>query len=260
MGLMVLTLFRILNLESKHRQTRNVLLACVGCKLLWDVKCASHESVVGTDVFAMAMTLATLTNMLVVVRMGECNFELWLTLLCVVWFLPRTFAFVIATAFHLLTLTVLCSITRLSPFSPICNVYVDGVYDLCHVGHMVAFQNALKHGNRLFVGVCSDEDVARYKRNPIMTTQERIAVVSACQGVFKVIMNAPCTKGALDEAFIREHNIHIVCLGEEYDNPEDQWYAIPRRMGMVRILPRYQGLSTSDLIRRIKSRIQENTL
>lgn len=38
-----------------------------------------------------------------------------------------------------------------------------------HAGHIKAFGNALKHGTRLFVGVCSDEDVMAYKRAPVMT-------------------------------------------------------------------------------------------
>ena len=53
------------------------------------------------------------------------------------------------------------------------NVYVCGVYDLCHIGHMRSFENALKLGTRLYVGVSNDEDCTEYKRRPIMTHQER---------------------------------------------------------------------------------------
>merc|ERR1711907_875527 len=108
-----------------------------------------------------------------------------------------------------------------------------------------AYKRALTFGTRLFVGVCSDEDVESYKRRPVMTTAERINVVSACKYVYKVIPNAPCTKGALDHDFIKKHNIHIVCCGEEYQIPGDEWYAAPRSLGMLRTLPRYQAISTS---------------
>lgn len=36
-------------------------------------------------------------------------------------------------------------------------------------GHMRLFENALKFGTRLYVGVCNDEDCEVYKRRPIMT-------------------------------------------------------------------------------------------
>ena len=38
---------------------------------------------------------------------------------------------------------------------------------------MAAYRNALKNGTRLFVGVCTDEDVLAYKRAPVMTADER---------------------------------------------------------------------------------------
>merc|ERR1719163_1446819 len=72
------------------------------------------------------------------------------------------------------------------------NVYCDGVYDLCHIGHKNVFRNALKLGNRLFVGVCGDEDCKNYKRPPIMSHAERAAEVRNCKCVTKVIENAPC--------------------------------------------------------------------
>ena len=87
--------------------------------------------------------------------------------------------------------------TRESVMSANINVYCDGVYDLLHRGHINAYKNALKHGTRLFVGVCSDEDVLAYKRAPIMTTEERVHAVEMCKYVDKVIPNCPYTRGAL---------------------------------------------------------------
>jgi glycerol-3-phosphate cytidylyltransferase-like family protein len=45
----------------------------------------------------------------------------------------------------------------------------------------------LNYGNRLFVGVMSDEDVMSYKhRAPIMTTEERCREVEVLRCVYKV--------------------------------------------------------------------------
>jgi glycerol-3-phosphate cytidylyltransferase-like family protein len=106
---------------------------------------------------------------------------------------------------------------------------------------------ALQHGNRLFVGVLSDESVAAYKRKPVMTMKERAEVVATCKGVYKVILDAPCP--GIPEEFLRKWNIHVVCLSTEYDKPDDVYYAIPRKLGITRVLPRTDGISTSDLIK-----------
>ena len=90
-----------------------------------------------------------------------------------------------------------------------------------------------------------------------MTTEERAQVVSHCKYVHKVIPNCPATRGALTEEWIKKHNIHIVCHGEEYEREGDLWYQHPRRMGINRILPRTQGVSTSNLIKRIQTRYEQ---
>lgn len=67
------------------------------------------------------------------------------------------------------------------------NVYCDGVYDLCHIGHKNLFKSALKFGTRLYVGVVGDKDAMNYKRPPIMSMEERAAeVCSMCCAVCAV--------------------------------------------------------------------------
>ena len=70
------------------------------------------------------------------------------------------------------------------------NVYCSGVFDLCHVGHKRMFENAKKHGDKLFVGVHSDKDVELYKRIPIMTMSERCEAVKHCKYVDVVLPDA----------------------------------------------------------------------
>ena len=115
---------------------------------------------------------------------------------------------------------------------------------------------ALKHGNRLFVGVCGDADCAQYKRPPVMTHEERCKEVAACKSVTKCIPNAP-TFG-LTKEFLRKHRIHVVCMGEEYierypDPKDDPYYRVPREMRIAIPLPRTADLSTTELIKRIQN-------
>ncbi|KAF4716900.1 hypothetical protein FOZ63_009465, partial [Perkinsus olseni] len=141
---------------------------------------------------------------------------------------------------------------NLPMFTPVKNVYIDGVFDLCHLGHKNHIARALNYGNRLFVGVMSDEDVRKYKRDPIMTLEERVAEVQSLRCVYKVIPNAPCF--GMDKEFIRKWNIHVVLASPEYDKPDDNYYRVPREMGILQIMPRTEGVSTSDIIKRIKNR------
>ena len=80
-----------------------------------------------------------------------------------------------------------------------------------------------------------------------MSHDERCAEVEACKSVTKVIPNCPCF--GLTREFLDYHQINVVL--ERYPNPgDDPYYAVPRKMGIARPLPRTKGLSTSDLIKR----------
>ena len=76
------------------------------------------------------------------------------------------------------------------------------VGDLFHAGHVALLRAARELGDHLVVGVLSDETVAAYKRRPIMTLAERVAVIEACRYVDEVIAGAP---DRLTPDFLREH-------------------------------------------------------
>ncbi|KAG8339093.1 putative CDP alcohol phosphatidyltransferase Cytidylyltransferase like [Trypanosoma vivax] len=145
--------------------------------------------------------------------------------------------------------------TNIPLFVPVKNVYCDGVFDLCHAGHKNFLQNALHYGNRLIVGVCGDEDCMNYKRKPIMTTAERVNEVRMCKFVSQVIPNTPVT--GVTEEMIKRLNIHVVVCGDEYDRDDDPYYAVPRRLGILRTAPRTKGISTSVIIARIRDASDE---
>ncbi len=87
-------------------------------------------------------------------------------------------------------------------------VYVDMVGDLLHPGHVALLRAARDFGDQLVVGVLSDETVAAYKRRPIMTLSERVAVIEACRYVDEVIPDFPYR---LTQEFLDEHDLAFVC-------------------------------------------------
>jgi cytidyltransferase-like protein len=131
-------------------------------------------------------------------------------------------------------------------------VYVDLVGDLFHAGHVEFLRAARALGDWLVVGVLSDEVVAAYKRRPIMTLEERVAVVGACRYVDEVVPDAP---DIVTLAFLREHDISVVVHGDDLsDEAIATVYAEVAAAGMLRLVPRRTELSTTELIRRVRDR------
>lgn len=56
-------------------------------------------------------------------------------------------------------------------------VYVAITDDLFHIGHVAFLKSAKSFGTDLKVGVCSDADVLKYKRQPILSLYERVAFI-----------------------------------------------------------------------------------
>ena len=67
-----------------------------------------------------------------------------------------------------------------------------------------------------------------------------------------MIKDAPITT---TKEFINKHQIHLYAIGEEYyDDPDDEFYKVPREMGILMKTKRTGGISTSELLRRVRSR------
>lgn len=201
------------------------------------------------DIVCDGLFMSIITTDIIVAKMAGRDLHPWLVLMAMGSLLSNFVCLFLAFFYYITIVSEVALFLNLPLFSVVRNVYVDGVYDMCHLGHKLAFKNAIKFGTRLYVGVISDEDASKYKRKPIMTTEERESAVAACKYVHKVISNAPCF--GLTKEFIKENNIHIVAHSEEYEKPDDIYYKVPREMGITRILPRTKGMSTSELIRRV---------
>jgi cytidyltransferase-like protein len=208
------------------------------------------------DVICDGFFMAVLTADLTLAKMAGREIHPWVVLMSLASVLSHSTILTLVLTYYIAVFADLCSYLNMPLLTTCRNVYCDGVYDLCHIGHKTLFQNALSFGNRLYVGVVGDQDASAYKRPPIMSHAERCAEVLACKAVTKVIPNAPCF--GLTQEFLDRHQIHVVAFGEEYverwpDPKDDVYYGYVRRIGIARPMPRTKGLSTSDLIRRIQN-------
>ena len=131
-------------------------------------------------------------------------------------------------------------------------VYVDGVFDLTHYGHYKLFKQARELGDILIVGVLSDEECKNYKRKPILTEKERAENIRCCGHVDTVIEGVP---NVVTKDFIEKYNIQIVAHAhttEEHEKYKYQ-YIDPLQLGIFRRLNYTSTISTSDIIKRIKT-------
>lgn len=131
-------------------------------------------------------------------------------------------------------------------------VYVNVVGDLFHAGHVQFFQKAKAYGDILIVGIHSDEVTAGYKRQPILTLDERRMVIAACCYVDEVIVDSPLI---ITREWIEQHNIDLVIHGDDFNTDKImEFYGDIIAMGIFKTVPYTAGISTTDIIQRIKNR------
>jgi len=140
-------------------------------------------------------------------------------------------------------------------------IFMDGVFDLMHYGHMNAFRLARSLGTHLIAGVCSDESIQKSKGPALLNEDERIALVSATKFVDQVAPDIPyvMTQEDLDNV-IEKYNIDYVVHGDDpcILNGVDL-YANVKKAGRFLSIPRTEGVSTTDIIGRLLRMTSEKT-
>ncbi len=110
-------------------------------------------------------------------------------------------------------------------------VFVNGCYDLLHYGHIQYLEQARALGDRLVVGVNTDESVKQLKgpTRPMYNLQQRMQVLSALKVVDWVVPFADKTPGRLVEALSPD----ILVKGDENFASIEQ---IPATEGVEHVL------------------------
>ena len=133
-------------------------------------------------------------------------------------------------------------------------VWTNGCFDLVHCGHVRNLRGARALGDRLIVGLNSDQSVRRLKGpgRPIVAQADRAETLAALECVdYVVIFDDPDPIRILGRL---RPDIH--CKGAEYAPPNGK--PIPEADtvagygGRIAFLPQVPGISTSELVRRIR--------
>jgi len=127
-------------------------------------------------------------------------------------------------------------------------VFTNGCFDLLHAGHVTYLEEAREFGDVLVVGVNSDSSVRRIKGSgrPIVSLEQRMAVLAALEAVDYVVPFEEDTPYELI-ALLRPN---ILVKGGDWRAEE----VVGRELvEEVRIIPYLEGVSTTELIARVKT-------
>lgn len=144
-------------------------------------------------------------------------------------------------------------------------IYVDGSFDLFHIGHVETLRKAKSLGDFLIVGVHDDQTVNLHKGSnyPIMNLYERVLNVLAIKYVDEVVIASPWV---VTEDLLKSLNISQVVQGTiskldlsvsqkrkqslEYEDCQDP-YELPKRLGIYQEVASERSIETKDIIQRI---------
>jgi choline-phosphate cytidylyltransferase len=128
---------------------------------------------------------------------------------------------------------------------PTLTVLTFGAFELFHLGHVRLLERAAALGDRLLVGISSDDYLRATKgREPLQGEAERLEIVRACRHVDEVFVNGTAP---LCEADIVRQGADIVVFGEDWKGRYDHFARVCR----VVYLPRTPSVSTTALRARL---------
>lgn len=133
-----------------------------------------------------------------------------------------------------------------------CVVFTNGCFDLLHPGHIDYLEKARSLGNRLIVGLNSDDSVQRLKGvgRPITDEVSRARMLAALQAIDAICIFSEDTPYEL----IKWVQPDILVKGGDYKLDEIVGADIVRnRGGEVKSLDFLVGYSTSNLITKIRN-------
>jgi glycerol-3-phosphate cytidylyltransferase len=130
-------------------------------------------------------------------------------------------------------------------------VYIPGVWDLFHVGHLNVLREAKKYGTNLIVGICCDSVVCQTKKDPpIVKDKWRREVLDAIN-----IVDATVIYRDLDYfKMVQFLGAEVFAVGEEFGYLPEHQTALRKfeKAGIeVHYIPRMTGVSTTEIKEKI---------
>lgn len=119
-------------------------------------------------------------------------------------------------------------------------VITFGTYDLLHVGHVNILNRAKAYGDKLVVGVSSDQlNFSKKRVYPIYCEQDRMKIINNLKAVDSVFLEESLEK---KRDYVIENKADILVMGSDWEGKFD----FLRDICQVIYLPRTNNISTSS--------------
>ena len=126
-------------------------------------------------------------------------------------------------------------------------VWVNGTFDIVHLGHIQMLKKAAELGDFLIVGVDSDRRVKELKgeQRPINKIVSRITLLEAIKYVDRVVS---FDSDEELETLIKTMRPSIMVIGEEY---KDKKIIGREYVGEIIFFPKMEGFSSTNIINQL---------
>lgn len=125
-------------------------------------------------------------------------------------------------------------------------VLTFGTFDVLHAGHLNILERAARLGDRLIVGVSSDDlNVKKKGRSPVFPQDERMRIVAALRCVDAVFLEESL---AAKRAYLLQYRANVLVMGGDWRGKFDEF----RDICNVVYFDRTPAVSTTAVIERIR--------
>ena len=123
-------------------------------------------------------------------------------------------------------------------------VWINGSFDVLHMGHIKLFQRARQMGLPVIVGIDTDERISELKGplRPINSLKNRVEFLRSIKYIDAIVDFS--TDDELNE-LIKSHAPRYMFIGEDY---RDKTIIGAEHVKEIIYVPRYEGLSSSAII------------
>ena len=135
-------------------------------------------------------------------------------------------------------------------------IYIDGIFDLFHYGHIESFRKCKELHNNvlLIVGVIGDKVALSYKRPPIYCENHRYALVENSKYVDKIIKDPPLI---ITKEFMELYSIDLVVhsfINNDDENKQDKFFEYPKSINKFKTIEYCKDISTTSIITKLLNR------
>lgn len=119
-------------------------------------------------------------------------------------------------------------------------VLTYGTFDLFHIGHLNLINRLAELGDRLIIGVSTDEFNAGKGKTSVVSFEDRSRIIASIKGVDLVIPETSWDQKASD---ITEHDVDVFAIGDDWRGKFDELQDVCE----VVYLPRTDGISSTQI-------------